>query len=164
MNHGEVIYRKPAKGWSWCYIYYLSWILLGFIALLGDKFEVIGACETSPEDRVTLMVCVAINGFHPSAEYQWSCTGKIMENERTPLIRIHSQHWSLPVLRYSRETEGIKGFWSDRYALAFYSSCRVLERRVIYGSSMLDSVILPVILNCFPNIMQWFLVNCLLLL
>ena len=41
MNHGEVIYRKPAKGWSWCYIYYLSWILLGFIALLGDKFEVI---------------------------------------------------------------------------------------------------------------------------
>jgi len=47
---------------------------------------VFGACETSPEDRVTLMVCVAVNGFHPSAEYQWSCTGKIMENERTPLL------------------------------------------------------------------------------
>ena len=43
-------------------------------------------CICLPQDGVAVLVCCAIEGFHPLVKYEWKKDGVVMQGETYPLV------------------------------------------------------------------------------
>ena len=87
MEKGEVIYNTPVEG---CYVqFYLNLHNFtggGFSLTLGSQITLWCGVDTSPEDGVALLICVATRGHHSVVSYQWSKNGCDLLGEVHPLL------------------------------------------------------------------------------
>jgi len=86
MEKGEVLYSTPVEGW--CVQFYL--ILHNFTVFhpFNLRFQLTLWCgvDSSQEDHVALLMCVATSGHHSIASYQWSKDGCDLLGEVHPLL------------------------------------------------------------------------------
>lgn len=60
--------------------------LLSLIHYIGSLLDVWTGCFASQCDRLALLACAALNGFHGQATYSWTMNGSILPGENTPLL------------------------------------------------------------------------------
>ena len=87
---GEVTYKSPCDGQTCMYIICVhSNIVIIIIMFIGANFSIIillrCGCYASQTDHRACMACVAVNGYHSKATYDWLRNGESMF-EKTPLL------------------------------------------------------------------------------
>ena len=53
---------------------------------LGNEFAIWTGCYCTQWDRVAVMVCVALNGYHGKATYSWLYNNKEIQGENEPVL------------------------------------------------------------------------------
>ena len=58
------------------------------LIIAGAPFSIWVGSFVSPKDEVAVLVCVAIHGYHPLVEYQWSRDERNLSDEIFPVMYV----------------------------------------------------------------------------
>ena len=86
LTTGELVYKTPQGGTdsmlataTWCGVF-------TYYYLAGAQFQIWSSGFASLKDGVAVLVCCAVEGFHPLVKYEWKKDGLVMGGETYPLV------------------------------------------------------------------------------